>query len=117
DGAEYFGPFNGRDSVEMVVDAINRTFGLRECAESIVPSESFSPCFYHQIKRCGAPCSGLQSHDAYLREVQEVRAFLSGSEEGIIARMERKMMEHADRLEFEDAAALRNRIVELRRIF
>jgi DNA polymerase-3 subunit epsilon len=117
DGAEYFGPFNGRNSVEMVIDTINRVFRLRECTESVVPDESFTPCIYHQIKRCEAPCAKMQSVEDYRREVDEVRSFLSGSEDGIIGRLHIRMMEHAEALEFEDSAQLRNRIAELRAIF
>lgn len=117
DGSEYFGPFGNRDAVGMVIDAIDRAFRLRECSDPIVPDENTTPCIYHQIQRCDAPCAKLQTVMEYRAEVAEVRAFLSGSEEGIIARLQAQMLEHAERLEFEEAAVLRNRINELRRIF
>jgi excinuclease UvrABC nuclease subunit len=115
DGSEYFGPFSNRDAVGMVIDAIDRAFRLRECSDPIVPDENATPCIYHQIKRCDAPCAKLQTIEQYRAEVAEVRAFLSGSEEGIISRLQAQMLEHAERLEFEEAAVLRNRIYELRR--
>jgi len=117
DGAEYFGPFRNRNAVEAMIETINQAFGLRECAGPIEPDAGFAPCIYHQIHRCGAPCAGLQSRLEYAVEVERVRGFLSGADSGIIGILEQKMMRHAEALEFEDAAALRNRIAELRRIF
>ncbi|MEO5931805.1 MAG: DEDD exonuclease domain-containing protein [Candidatus Kapaibacterium sp.] len=117
DGAEYFGPFRNRDAVEAMIETINQSFGLRECAGDIIPNENIVPCFYYQIKRCGAPCAALQSPGDYAREVDRVRGFLSGADTGIISLLERKMTLHAESLEFEEAAALRNRVNELRKIF
>ncbi len=117
DGAEYFGPFRNRGAVESIVETINQAFGLRECDMPIVPNEQIIPCFYHQIKRCGAPCAALQSVQQYALEVERVRSFLSGAESGIITMLEQRMQGHAERLEFEAAAELRDRLGELRRIF
>jgi DNA polymerase-3 subunit epsilon len=117
DGAEYFGPFTSRYSVESMIDTINHAFALRECAGSIVPNKDFVPCFYQQIGRCGAPCANMQSDEEYRSEVERVRRFLSGSETGIVALLEAKMVAAAERLEFEEAAMLRNRVDELRRLF
>ena len=117
DGAEYFGPFSGRDSAELVIDTIQHLFRLRECEGPIVPDATFLPCLYHQIDRCSAPCAALQDGESYRSEVDKVRAFLSGSEDGIIDRLEQRMQEYAERLLFEEAAVLRDRIGELRKIF
>lgn len=117
DGAEYFGPFNGRDAAGLVIDTIQHLFQLRECDGPIDPDVRTLPCIYHQIDRCGAPCAELQHEDAYRSEVDRVRAFLSGSEDGIIDRLEARMLEYAERMLFEEAAVLRDRIAELRRTF
>ncbi len=117
DGAEYYGPFRNREAAEMLVEVIDHLFGLRECRESPIPRSGFTPCFYHQIHRCGAPCAKLQSREDYLVEVERVRSALSGSEEGIIGMLEERMLRHAERLEFEEAAMLRNRVTELQRVF
>jgi DNA polymerase-3 subunit epsilon len=117
DGAEYFGPFRNRSAVESLIETINQAYGLRECAGPLDPDPSIVPCFYHQIKRCGAPCAMVQSREEYGVEVERVRGFLSGAETGIINILEAKMHRHAEALEFEQAAELRNRVTELRRIF
>jgi DNA polymerase-3 subunit epsilon len=117
DGAEYFGPFRNRESAEAVLDTITRLFQLRKCQEMPTPDPAFRPCFYHQIARCGAPCSVQQSLGEYQQEVHRVRAFLSGAEDGILRRMERAMEQSAEELKFEEAAILRDRLTELQRIF
>lgn len=117
DGAEYFGPFRNRSAVESLIETINGAFGLRECADPLEPDEAIVPCLYHQIKRCGAPCAKVQSQMEYAAEVDRVRGFLSGGDTGIITILEEKMTAHAEALEFEAAAELRNRVTELRRIF
>lgn len=117
DGAEYYGPFRNRDAAEMLVETIDHLFKLRECKETLAPRSEAVPCFYHQIYRCAAPCALQQTSAEYREEVERVRQALSGSEEGIIGRLSERMELHAMNLEFEDAAALRDRIAELRRVF
>jgi len=116
DGAEYFGPFNNRRSVESVVDIVNRLFLLRECEEELRPDEKFSPCIYYQIKRCGAPCAKLQTVEEYREEVDRVRKFITGKHQEEIAKLENAMQRRADTLRFEEAAELRDRIRDLKRI-
>jgi len=117
DGAEYYGPFRNRGAAEMLVETIDHLFKLRECRDSLTPDIGYSPCIYYQIKRCGAPCAMLQTRDHYLKEVEIVRAALSGGDASIITTLEERMQEHAEKLEFEEAASLRDRITELQRVF
>ncbi len=116
DGAEYFGPFRNRDSVESAIEIINRLFLLRECEDELDLDENISPCFYYQIKRCGAPCAGLQSVKEYREEVDRVRRFVTGEHQEAIAQMEQRMQHWADTLRFEEAAELRDRVQDLKRI-
>ncbi|MFY8000936.1 MAG: DEDD exonuclease domain-containing protein [Candidatus Kapaibacteriota bacterium] len=117
DGAEYFGPFGSRGSAEAVAEIISRTFALRKCNIPFTPSADFTPCFYHQIKRCQAPCALKQTQEEYERETDTVRKFLSGERIGIVAALKTAMQESSERLDFEEAALLRNRMKELERIF
>ena len=117
DGAEYYGPFSGRRAAELVIETADQLFGLRLCADPLRPSLDVVPCFYHQIHRCGAPCALVQSAEEYGVEVERVREFLSNTEAGIISILERRMHSLAEELQFEEAAQLRNRSAELRRIF
>jgi DNA polymerase-3 subunit epsilon len=117
DGAEYFGPFGSRASAEAAIDIVNRSFALRKCNEPFEPNADFTPCFYHQINRCQAPCALLQTREEYEVETNLVRQFLSGERMGIVAALKTAMQESSERLEFEEAALLRNRMKELERIF
>jgi DNA polymerase-3 subunit epsilon len=117
DGAEYFGPFRSGTLAREVVETVYKSFGLRQCTETLKPSTEKQPCFYHQIKRCGAPCAMIQTQDDYLQEVARARHFLSGSSGGLLERMEEEMQLEAEALRFENAAMLRNRLHELRRLF
>ncbi|NBO69695.1 DEDD exnuclease domain-containing protein [bacterium] len=117
DGAEYFGPFRSGTLAREVVETVYKSFGLRQCTEMLKPSIEKQPCFYYQIKRCGAPCALIQTQDEYLQEVERARHFLSGSSGGLLERMEEEMTLEAEALRFENAAMLRNRLTELRRLF
>lgn len=117
DGAEYYGPFSGRRAAELVIETADQLFGLRLCTDPLKPSLEVVPCFYHQIGRCGAPCALVQSASQYGDEVEKVRQFLSNSEAGIISILESRMYALAEQMQFEEAAQLRNRSAELKRIF
>lgn len=116
DGADYYGPFRSRESVEALIDVVNRSFMLRECGDEFKVAKGFKPCFYHEIKRCNAPCAMLESKEEYRTEVERLRQFLSSSEEGILQLVEKMMFEAAERLDFEEAQFLKIRLFELRRI-
>lgn len=117
DGAEYYGPFRNRTMTREIADTIQQDFTLRLCRDELQPSADFSPCFYYHIKRCHAPCAGLQSHQEYLKEVQRVRTFLGGFSDGVIDKLTAEMNKAAEQLDFETAIILRNRITELQRLF
>lgn len=117
DGADYFGPFSSRSSVEDILDLIDRTFLLRKCSDDLRPSPSFVPCFYYQIKRCEAPCARRQSEQDYAEEVERVRNFLSGDNDGIIAVLQSRMNALAADERFEEATQLKARIRELEKVF
>ncbi|HZV11587.1 MAG TPA: DEDD exonuclease domain-containing protein [Candidatus Kapabacteria bacterium] len=117
DGAEYYGPFRTFGTAELVLDIINRLFKLRKCPDDLRPRKDFSPCFYYDIHRCEAPCAKEQTQKEYLAETERVRQFLSSNRDNVIRQIETVMHQHAERLEFEEATYLRDRMDELRLIF
>jgi excinuclease ABC subunit C len=74
------------------------------------------PCLLHQIKRCSAPCVGLVSEQAYQQDVQSARELLDGRTREVMKSLETRMMAHADVLEFEAAADVRNQINALSKV-
>ncbi len=112
---EYFGPFASAGAVNQTVNALHRAFPLRSCSDSIFAGRT-RPCLQHQIKRCAAPCVGRIGESAYATLVDEAREFLSGRSQHIKARLTERMTAASEALEFETAAAYRDRIRALAHI-
>jgi excinuclease ABC subunit C len=108
-GRSYWGPFASAWAVNQTVVAMERVFLLRSCADTVFRNRS-RPCLLHQIKRCSAPCVGRISQDEYGKLVGQAKAFLQGKAAGVQAELAREMEEAAGNLEFERAAAARDRI-------
>lgn len=108
----YFGPFASAQAVNRTLNALQRAFLLRTCADSYYENRS-RPCLLHQIKRCAAPCTGEISLPDYALLVDEAEAFLSGRSGTIREKLGQEMMAAADDLDFERAARLRDRLAGL----
>jgi excinuclease ABC subunit C len=112
---DYFGPFASAGAVARTIIALQRAFLLRSCSDSIFASRT-RPCLLYQIKRCSAPCVGRIDKPGYDRLVNETRAFLSGRSKEVQERLALRMQEYAERLDFESAALLRDRIRALTQV-
>jgi excinuclease ABC subunit C len=108
-GASYWGPFASAWAVNQTLTALQRVFLLRSCRDTVFDTRA-RPCLLHQIKRCSAPCVGRISEADYAGLVSQARQFLSGETPSIQKDLAREMEAAAERLEFERAAALRDRI-------
>ncbi|MCQ8240206.1 excinuclease ABC subunit UvrC [Rhizosaccharibacter radicis] len=108
-GASYWGPFASAWAVNQTVTAMQRVFLLRSCADTVFSSRT-RPCLLHQIKRCCAPCVDRVSPEDYARLVGQAKAFLSGKANSVQRELAAEMEQAAEALEFERAAALRDRI-------
>ncbi len=111
----YFGPFASPASVNRTLKQLQRVFLLRSCSDSVLDSRS-RPCLLHQIQRCSAPCVGLITENAYADLVQDAERFLSGKSSRIQGELATHMKAASERLEFERAASLRDRIKALTQI-
>ncbi len=108
-GASYWGPFASAWAVNQTVTAMQRVFLLRSCSDSVFNTRT-RPCLLHQIKRCSAPCVDRIDKPGYDRLVAQARAFLSGKAGSVQAALAAEMEQASAALEFERAAALRDRI-------
>ena len=106
---DYFGPFASRAAADAVMLALQRAFLLRSCSDDDFAGRD-RPCLLHQIKRCSAPCAGRIDRGSYARLVQEARDFQSGRSRALQRRLAERMHDFAERLEFERAAVVRDRI-------
>ncbi|MBI1366847.1 MAG: excinuclease ABC subunit UvrC [Alphaproteobacteria bacterium] len=105
----YYGPFASAGAVNRTLTALQKAFLLRSCNDSVYEGRT-RPCLLHQIKRCAAPCVGLISPADYAALVAEAKAFLSGDNSAVQRALSKEMEEAAERLDFERAAQLRDRI-------
>nr|MDD6335995.1 excinuclease ABC subunit UvrC [bacterium] len=111
DGAHYFGPYGAGWAVREVLDMLAHAYPLRSCNKDIPPTGGHDrPCLKYQIGRCSAPCAGLVSPAEYRGMVQEVERILKGKGQDAVEHLRRSMMEASDKMEFERAALLRDRI-------
>ncbi len=105
----YYGPFASAGSVNTTINALQKLFLLRSCSDSFF-SRRDRPCLLYQIKRCSAPCVGRIDQADYDGLVQEAKDFLGGKSSAVQSRIERQMAEAAEKLDFETAAVLRDRL-------
>ncbi len=115
DGARYFGPYTNAHGLRELIDLVRTVFPLRTCREPI-DGRRKRPCLQYHIKRCLAPCVGYQTEEDYDRTIDEVVLFLEGKQESLLARLQREMAESAEHYNFEAAARIRDRIVQVRRV-
>jgi excinuclease ABC subunit C len=107
--AGYWGPFASAWSVNQTIQALQKVFLLRTCADTVFVNRS-RPCLLHQIKRCSAPCVGRISAEDYAALVRQAKAFLSGRAGTVQQDLAGEMEAASGALEFERAAAIRDRI-------
>lgn len=116
DGARYFGPYHNAAAVWQTLRQVQRLFPLRTCSDHVLNNRT-RPCLYHQLKRCAAPCVGLVNQEDYHAIARQVVLALEGRNAELEEDFLGRIRAHADRLEFEQAAALRDRLYALRRMF
>jgi len=105
----YWGPFASAWAVNTTVNAMQRVFLLRSCADTVFANRT-RPCLLFQIKRCSAPCTGRISEEDYGTLVAQAKAFLAGKSGVVQQELAAEMERAAEALEFERAAAVRDRI-------
>ena len=111
DGAEYFGPFGGRNETRGAIDAICAAFKLPTCARRF-PRDigKERPCLNHHMGRCDGFCRGVPDAEEYDRRLAQAKLLLSGKYRQLTRSMREEMQREAEALRFEQAEALRDRI-------
>ncbi|ERL97122.1 Excinuclease ABC subunit C [Rhodobacteraceae bacterium HIMB11] len=105
----YYGPFASAGAVNKSLNQLQRVFQLRNCSDAMFETRT-RPCLQYQIKRCSGPCVGRISVRDYRASVKDAQRFLSGKSTEIQESLASQMVQASEAMEFERAAALRDRI-------
>ena len=105
----YYGPFASAGAVNKSLNQLQRVFQLRNCSDAMFETRT-RPCLQYQIKRCSGPCVGRISARDYQASVKDAQRFLSGKSTEIQESLASQMAQASEAMEFERAAALRDRI-------
>ncbi|WP_028875103.1 excinuclease ABC subunit UvrC [Tepidiphilus margaritifer] len=114
-GERYFGPYPNGWAARESIQLVQKLFELRTCADSVFRNRS-RPCLLHQIHRCTAPCVGKVSVEEYRQQVEMAARFLSGKSTEVIETLTAAMNAASERLDFEEAARLRDRLRALQSV-
>ncbi len=111
----YFGPFSSSGAVRTNIDLANKLFSLPTCKKKF-PQEigKGRPCLFYHLGRCVGVCTGKVSEEEYARRTEEVILFFKQHHKKILSGLQKEMETAAEKMEFEKAAALRDRITALK---
>ncbi len=109
DRSRYFGPYTGAAAVKDTIDLVNKIYKLRTC-NRVLPRDigTSRPCLNYHINQCCAPCNEYVSREEYGKHVDQALRFLSGEYKDTLKMLEEKMNAASEKLEFEEAAKLRD---------
>ncbi len=111
----YFGPYPSAWAVKDTIGLLQKVFRLRTCEDTVFHNRS-RPCLLFQIKRCSGPCVGQISAQDYARDSDHAQQFLRGQASDVLGALELRMQTHAEQLQYEQAAEVRNQIRAISRV-
>src|SRR5690349_5255314 len=117
DGSRYFGPYASASSVDEAMNLVRRLFPFRTCTIEIHEGERAlqRPCLLYHIKRCQGPCIEAIGKADYRRDIEQVELFLEGRQETVVGQLRSEMDTASAHLQYERAAALRDKVRAIER--
>ena len=106
DGSKYFGPYANPWAAKEMLDFIKTKYKIRQCRNF---KSTTRPCLNYHIKRCLAPCVGYVTPEEYRKQIDEIIDLLDGKTDKILKELDEQMKEASNKLDFEQAAYLRDR--------
>lgn len=113
DGAKYFGPYASSGAAKEMIDFIKEKFKIRQCKSFKYKDR---PCLNYHIKKCLGPCMGYISKEEYHKQIEEIINLLEGKTEKTLKQLKDQMQEASNKMEFEKAAYIRDKILAIEKI-
>jgi len=114
DGSEYYGPFTSFKTVNTLLDLIKGLYQLRTCnydlAEEKIRNGKYKVCLEYHLGNCKGPCEGLQAEKQYNENIEAIRNIVKGNFKDSLQLFHLQMKEHAEKMEFEDAQRIKEKI-------
>ena len=115
DGSRYYGPFTSVWAVHQTLDLLRKIFQYRTC-DRIITGQDPRACLYYDIKLCTAPCIGMITQEDYRQMIDDLCKFLEGHTDPILSRLEVQMRRYSDKMDFEQAAVVRDQIQAIEKV-
>lgn len=111
DGAEYYGPYGSRSATNVILETVLKTLGLPTCSK-VFPRDigKYRVCLNYHMKQCAGWCQQNMTREEYLLRIERAKQLLSGHYKTVSAEIEQKMLQAAEEMRFEQAAALRDQL-------
>ena len=113
----FYGPYSHVPTMSLLLELIGKLYPLRRCREHItadsIAKNKHKECLEYHIKNCKAPCTKRQSHDEYMQYIAEAKEILKGNTARLERQMLQRMQEHAAKLQFEEAEAIKRKYLLL----
>lgn len=114
DGSKYLGPYTDVKHLRHIMKTVRKIFPIRSCKylldEDVIAAGKVKLCLDYHIKRCQGPCEGLVSREEYKRMIRQVEQFLKGKTRALIGELEARMQQEAEKMNFEEAARIRDQV-------
>ena len=113
DGSKYFGPYANPGAAKEMVNFIKEKYKIRQCKSL---KKRTRPCLNYHINKCLAPCMGTVSKEEYKKQIDEIIDLLEGKTDKLVKELEKEMKEASQKLDFEKAAYIRDKIQAIQRV-
>ena len=113
DGSIYFGPYPSVTVAKTFLEMLRKLYPIRNCKlvlkEEHIHNGHYRPCLEYHIGNCKAPCDGSMSEEEYREMIQNIKRVIKGNIHEVLKDMKAQMMDHASRLEFEQAQVIKDK--------
>ncbi|PNE25698.1 excinuclease ABC subunit C [Tannerella sp. oral taxon 808] len=107
DGSLYYGPYSSVHFIRTLLHLIKELYPIRNCKHALTPeaihSGKYKVCLQYHIKRCKAPCVGMQEAEEYDRNVADIKEILKGNSSKVSELLLERMKVLAAEMRFEEA--------------